>query len=177
MFSMSSPEVFKTNSSMSLPNKLQENPMLMAVSTLSPVKTQSLIPALLKRAIESGTPSFVDEFFGDESNLIWPQLLISSNAFQAFNHDFSVLCDQLTFSGGFFFDIDTLSLSQTSQGFGVCSTVTDTVDGTLLELHDVLRQSTSLIGEDIFNLTQVIRDIPGFRSARIVQFFIVHHDI
>ncbi|KAH3678350.1 hypothetical protein WICMUC_001583 [Wickerhamomyces mucosus] len=55
--STSSPEVFKTSSSISLPNRLQENPMLIAVSTLSPVKTHNFMPALLKSAIESGTPS------------------------------------------------------------------------------------------------------------------------
>mmetsp|Transcript_29973 Transcript_29973/g.87282 ORF Transcript_29973/g.87282 Transcript_29973/m.87282 type:complete len:204 (-) Transcript_29973:1332-1943(-) len=44
--------------SMSLVRSLQEKPMLMAVAILSPVRTQSLIPALFRFAIVSGTPSW-----------------------------------------------------------------------------------------------------------------------
>ncbi|KAH3660874.1 hypothetical protein OGATHE_005206 [Ogataea polymorpha] len=46
--SMSSPDVLMTSKSIPFSSILQEKPMLMAVSTLSPVKTQSLIPAFAK---------------------------------------------------------------------------------------------------------------------------------
>ena len=46
-----------TIKSISLLSRLQEKPMLMAVSTLSPVSTHSLIPASASKAIVSGTPS------------------------------------------------------------------------------------------------------------------------
>ena len=39
-------------------NSLQENPILIAVSTLSPVNTQTLIPEVLKAAIVSSTSSY-----------------------------------------------------------------------------------------------------------------------
>ncbi|ANB12539.1 hypothetical protein AWJ20_795 [Sugiyamaella lignohabitans] len=46
-----------TSNSIELSRRLHEKPMLIAVSTLSPVRTQSLIPASLRRAMDSGTPS------------------------------------------------------------------------------------------------------------------------
>ncbi|KAH3688110.1 hypothetical protein WICPIJ_000881 [Wickerhamomyces pijperi] len=55
--SMFSLPCFKTSNSISFPNKLQEKPMLIAVSILSPVRIQSLIPALPNFSMDSGTPT------------------------------------------------------------------------------------------------------------------------
>ena len=38
-------------------NILEENPIDLAVSTLSPVRTQNLIPTFVKASIHSATPS------------------------------------------------------------------------------------------------------------------------
>lgn len=46
------------NNCKSAVNNLQENPMFIAVSTLSPVKTQTFTPAYLSAAIVSPTLSY-----------------------------------------------------------------------------------------------------------------------
>ena len=51
------------------------------------------------------------------------------------------------------------------------------VDGTLLELHDVLRERTGLVGKDVFDLTEVVRDAPVLGDAGGVKGFVVHVDV
>lgn len=53
------------------------------------------------------------------------------------------------------------------------------MDGTLLELHDVLRERTSLVGKNVFDLTGVVRDTPVLEDALAggVKWFVVHVDV
>jgi hypothetical protein len=51
------------------------------------------------------------------------------------------------------------------------------VDGALLELHDVLRERPGLVGKDVFDLTEVVRDTPVLGDAGGVKGFVVHVDV
>ena len=51
------------------------------------------------------------------------------------------------------------------------------VDGALLELHDVLRQRAGFVGKDVFDLTEVVRDTPVLGDPGIVKRFVVHVDV
>ena len=38
-------------------------------------------------------------------------------------------------------------------------------------------QSTRFVAEDVFDLTEVVRDVPAFGNARVIEFFVVHFDV
>ena len=61
--------------------------------------------------------------------------------------------------------IPTFAARHTSLGFRESFAIWDSVDGTLFEFHDVLGQRPRLVGKDVLNLPDVIRDVPGFGNT------------
>ena len=71
------------------------------------------------------------------------------------------------------------SLSRRRATLRLCDTLSihNPVDRALLELHDVLRQRTGLVGKDVFDLTEVVRDTPILWDTGGVKGFVVHVDV
>lgn len=53
-------------------------------------------------------------------------------------------------------------------------TITFAIDRAFIECHDVLRQGTGLVAEDIFDLTQLFIQSGGPRLSRSVTLGVIH---
>ena len=115
-----------------------------------------------------------DKVRGDEGQAVVVQVGVAVHLTDHAQHPVPIGRDLSLDLGRLLVDVDALPPLQTHLGLGVGLAVRQAVDGALLELHDVLGQGAGLVGEDVLDLTEVVRDAPRLGRARVVDAVVVH---